>query len=219
MKLAGRIVLVTGGSRGIGKAVVEALAKEGAKVAFVYKSNTQAAEQIVKDQELNQREVLAIQGDASKKADAEAAVKQVVDKWGRLDILVNNAGIIKDGLLATMEGIGAFVGAMLLALRLTPRWYGRAYLSGVICYLVTVVIFALAQSPALAGVALLLTGLGGAGFATAQATLVYLAAPAEMRSRTPGTLPPGSPATMIFSMAEARRSMRSSRAASASLRA
>ncbi|AMV18653.1 3-oxoacyl-[acyl-carrier-protein] reductase [Planctomyces sp. SH-PL14] len=103
MKLAGRIALVTGGSRGIGKAVVEALAKEGAKVAFVYKSNTQAAEQIVKDQELNQREVLAIQGDASKKADAEAAVKQVVDKWGRLDILVNNAGIIKDGLLAVME--------------------------------------------------------------------------------------------------------------------
>jgi MFS family permease len=92
------------------------------------------------------------------------------------------------GLLATMEGIGAFVGAMLLALRLTPRWYGRAYLSGVICYLVTVVIFALAQSPALAGAALLLTGLGGAGFATAQATLVYLAAPAEMRSRILGVL-------------------------------
>jgi 3-oxoacyl-[acyl-carrier protein] reductase len=103
MKLAGRIALVTGGSRGIGKAVVEALAREGAKVAFVYKSNTQAAEQLVKDLELNQREALAIQGDASKKADSDAAVKQVIDKWGRLDILVNNAGIIKDGLLAVME--------------------------------------------------------------------------------------------------------------------
>ena len=92
------------------------------------------------------------------------------------------------GLLATMDGIGAFAGAMLLALWLTPRWYGRAYIGGVICYLITVVIFALVQSPALAGVALLLTGLGGAGFGTMQATLVYLAAPPEMRSRILGVL-------------------------------
>ena len=92
------------------------------------------------------------------------------------------------GLLATMDGIGAFAGAMLLALWLVPRWYGRAYIGGVICYLITVVIFALAQSPALAGAALLLTGLGGAGFGTMQATLVYLAAPPEMRSRILGVL-------------------------------
>ena len=92
------------------------------------------------------------------------------------------------GLLATMDGIGAFAGAMLLAFWLTPRWYGRAYIGGVICYLVTVVIFALVQSPALAGAALLLTGLGGAGFGTMQATLVYLAAPPEMRSRILGVL-------------------------------
>ncbi len=92
------------------------------------------------------------------------------------------------GLLATMDGIGAFVGAMLLALWLSPRWYGRAYLGGTICYLVTVIIFALVQSPALAGAALLLTGLGGAGFGTMQATLVYLAAPPEMRSRILGVL-------------------------------
>ena len=92
------------------------------------------------------------------------------------------------GLLATMDGIGAFVGAFLVMLWLTPRWYGRAYLCGVVCYLITVVIFALVQSPALAGAALLLTGLGGAGFATMQATLVYLAAPPEMRSRILGVL-------------------------------
>ena len=92
------------------------------------------------------------------------------------------------GLLATMDGIGAFVGALLLALWLTPRWYGRAYLFGVISYLITVVIFALAQSPVLAGAALLLTGLGGAGFSTMQATLVYLASPPEMRSRILGVL-------------------------------
>ena len=92
------------------------------------------------------------------------------------------------GLLATMDGIGAFVGALMIALWLTPRWYGRAYLGGVVCYLIMVVIFALVQSPALAGAALLLTGLGGAGFATMQATLVYLASPPEMRSRILGVL-------------------------------
>jgi len=92
------------------------------------------------------------------------------------------------GLIATMDGIGAFVGALLLAMWLTPKWYGRAYLGGVVCYLITVVIFALVQSPALAAAALLLTGLGGAGFATMQATLVYLASPQEMRSRILGVL-------------------------------
>ena len=92
------------------------------------------------------------------------------------------------GVLASLDGIGAFVGALLVALWLTPRWYGRAYLGGVIFYLIMVVIFALVQSPALAGTALLLTGLGGAGFSTMQATLVYLAAPPEMRSRMLGVL-------------------------------
>ena len=92
------------------------------------------------------------------------------------------------GLLATMDGIGAFVGALVLALWLTPRWYGRAFVGGVLCYMLTVVIFALAQNPVLAGAALLLTGVGGAGFGTMQATLVYLASPPEMRSRILGVL-------------------------------
>ncbi len=92
------------------------------------------------------------------------------------------------GLLATMDGIGAFAGALLVALWLTPRWYGRAFLGGVVCYMIMVVIFAIAQSPVLAGAALLLTGLGGAGFATMQATLVYLASPPDMRSRILGVL-------------------------------
>ena len=81
------------------------------------------------------------------------------------------------GLLATMDEIGAFMGALLVGLWLTPRWYGPVYLCGVVCYLIAVVIFALVQSPALAGAALLMTGLSGAGFATMQATLVYLASP------------------------------------------
>ena len=92
------------------------------------------------------------------------------------------------GLLATMDGIGAFVGALLPALWLTSRWYGRTYLGGVACYLIAVVMFASVQDPALAGAALLVTGLAGAGFATMQATLVYLAAPPDMRSRILGVL-------------------------------
>lgn len=103
MKLAGRTALVTGGSRGIGKAIVWALAKEGAKVAFVYRSNEEAATQLVKDLELDQREAVAIQGDVADKSQADAIVQQVLDKWEKLDILVNNAGVIRDGLLATMS--------------------------------------------------------------------------------------------------------------------
>jgi MFS family permease len=92
------------------------------------------------------------------------------------------------GLLATMDGVGAFFGALLAALWLSPRWYGRTYLGSVIIYMIAVVMFALVQSPLLAGAALLLTGLAGAGFATMQATLVYLASPPEMRSRILGVL-------------------------------
>ena len=103
MKLAGRVALVTGGTRGIGKSIVWALAREGAKVAFVYRSNAEAAEQLVKDLELDQREVIAIQGDVADKATADSIVEQVIEKWEKVDILVNNAGIIKDGLLATMS--------------------------------------------------------------------------------------------------------------------
>lgn len=103
MKLAGRTALVTGGSRGIGKAIVWALAKEGAKVAFVYRSNEEAANQLVKDLELDQCEALAIQGDVADKSQADDIVQQVIDKWEKVDILVNNAGVIKDGLLATMS--------------------------------------------------------------------------------------------------------------------
>ncbi len=102
MKLAGKIALVTGGTRGIGKAIVWALAREGAKVAFVYKSNSDAADQLVKDLELDQREGLALQADVGNREDADRVVATVIDKWEKIDILVNNAGIIQDGLLATM---------------------------------------------------------------------------------------------------------------------
>lgn len=103
MRLAGKTALVTGGSRGIGKAIVTALAREGAKVAFVYQSNAEAADTLVRDLELDQREVVAIQGNVREKSEADAIIQKLMDDWGKLDILVNNAGIIKDGLLAMMD--------------------------------------------------------------------------------------------------------------------
>lgn len=103
MRLAGQVALVTGGSRGIGKAIVEAFAREGAKVAFVYNSAKEAADSLVKALELDQREAWAIQADVKSKAAAEKVVEDILEKWGRIDILVNNAGVIRDGLLATMS--------------------------------------------------------------------------------------------------------------------
>lgn len=92
------------------------------------------------------------------------------------------------GLLTSVDGVGAFAGALLLALWLVPGWHARAYVGGTAAYLVGVIAFALSATPLLAGVALLVTGVGGAAFATLQATLVYLAAPGHMRSRIMGVL-------------------------------
>ena len=104
---------------------------------------------------------------------------------GRDRLLLGPEGV---GILASLDGIGAFFGALLLALWLTPRWYVRAYVGGVIVYMIMLIVFAIVTLPAIAGIALLVTGLGGAGFSTMQATLVYLAAPPEMRSRILGVL-------------------------------
>lgn len=103
MKLEGRIALVTGGSRGIGRAIVERLSSQGVKVAFVYRASKESAEKSVEELTAQGREVIALQGDVANKEDADRIVAAVLEKWGRVDILVNNAGIIKDGLLAVME--------------------------------------------------------------------------------------------------------------------
>ena len=103
MRLAGKTAIVTGGSRGIGKAIVWALAREGANVAFIYRSNKEAADQLVSDLELDQREASAIQADVKSKEETDRVVEGLLEKWEKIDILVNNAGIIRDGLLATME--------------------------------------------------------------------------------------------------------------------
>lgn len=103
MSLEGRVALVTGGSRGIGRGIVESLAANGAKVAFVYNSNTAAADAVVAAMKENGHEVMAIQADVRSKEAADKVVDDLVEAWGSIDILVNNAGIIKDGLLALMD--------------------------------------------------------------------------------------------------------------------
>jgi predicted MFS family arabinose efflux permease len=92
------------------------------------------------------------------------------------------------GILASMDGIGAFCGAIAIALFARPAHYPWLYLGGVISYLVMVIVFALVSSVPLAGAALLFTGVSNAAFSVMQATLIYLAAPAEMRSRLYGVL-------------------------------
>lgn len=102
MKFTGKTALVTGGSRGIGKAVVEVLAKQGAKVAFVYQSSAESAQKIVDELTAAGCTVEAHQCNVREKEACDAIINKVVDGWGKLDILVNNAGIIRDTLLATM---------------------------------------------------------------------------------------------------------------------
>lgn len=93
---SGRVAIVTGGSRGIGRAIVERLAEAGAKVAFVYQSNRESADALVAAQTALGREVWGLQADVSDKAAVDSVVEQVLAKWEKIDVLVNNAGIIRD---------------------------------------------------------------------------------------------------------------------------
>ena len=92
------------------------------------------------------------------------------------------------GILASMDGIGAFLGAIAIALWVRPAQFNQLYIGAVLSYLVLVIGFALAPGVGFAGPALLLTGLANSGFSVMQATLIYLAAPVEMRSRLYGVL-------------------------------
>ena len=102
MKLEGRVALVTGASRGIGEAIAIRLARSGAKVAAGYHTAAEAASGVVENIYASEGEALAVGGDVSQEGQAEAMVKQVVERWGSVDILVNNAGITRDRLLLRM---------------------------------------------------------------------------------------------------------------------
>lgn len=101
--LDGKAALVTGGSRGIGRAICLELARRGAKVAVNYQSNAALAEEVVAEITAAGGEAFAIQGDVAESGDAATLVKETVDRFGALDILVNNAGITRDGLLMRMS--------------------------------------------------------------------------------------------------------------------
>lgn len=100
--LEGKIALVTGASRGIGKAIALKLASEGADVAFTYGRSKEGALAVAAEIEAMGRKAIAYASDARSFADAHSVVEQVVADFGRIDILVNNAGITKDGLLLRM---------------------------------------------------------------------------------------------------------------------
>jgi 3-oxoacyl-[acyl-carrier protein] reductase len=95
---SGKAAIVTGGSRGIGRAIVQALAREGAKVAFTYAQNKSAADEIA-----NNDTIVAYQADVANFDQAKDLAKQVKERFGRIDMLVNNAGITRDKLVALMS--------------------------------------------------------------------------------------------------------------------
>ena len=103
MQLTGKTAIVTGGSRGIGRAAALTLAEAGADVAVIYAGNTAAAEETVRLIEEKGRKGLAIQCDVADEAAVTAMVKDVKKELGRIDILVNNEGITRDGLLMIMK--------------------------------------------------------------------------------------------------------------------
>lgn len=101
--LAGKTVLVTGGSRGIGRAIVELFARDGAEVAFFYRGNAAAAQEVVDQSRAAGLQVSAEQVDVTDSKAVGAAVERLAARWGRIDVLVNNAGVIRDNLLALLE--------------------------------------------------------------------------------------------------------------------
>ncbi len=96
------VALVTGGTKGIGKAIARSLAYKGIRVYMNYSSDTQAAEATLSELIAENRSAAIIQADVSDQEQVNAMIETIVQKEGRLDILVNNAGIIKDGLLMLM---------------------------------------------------------------------------------------------------------------------
>lgn len=102
-RLKGQVAIITGASRGIGKATALALAEEGANIVVNYASNSQAADDVVNDIITQGGSAIAVKGDVSQGDEVEEMVKTTMEKWGRIDILVNNAGITRDTLMLRMK--------------------------------------------------------------------------------------------------------------------
>jgi 3-oxoacyl-[acyl-carrier protein] reductase len=96
-ELAGKVALVTGGSRGIGAAIAARLAELGSDVAITYAQSKERADEVVDTIKAHGRRGLAIKADSADANEVQAAVGQAVDEFGRLDVLVNNAGIFPFG--------------------------------------------------------------------------------------------------------------------------
>jgi 3-oxoacyl-[acyl-carrier protein] reductase len=103
MKLDGRIALVTGASRGIGRAIAQVMASEGAAVAVNYRSGREKAEEVVKEITAKGGRAVALGGDVADYGQAKTLVEQTLKELGGLHILINNAGIAKDGLIFNLE--------------------------------------------------------------------------------------------------------------------
>jgi len=97
------VVVVTGASRGIGKAIALALGRAGCKVLVNYARSSKEAEKVAQEIEASGGQALTFGGDVSQEADVEAMIKAATDAWGTVDVLVNNAGITRDGLLMRMK--------------------------------------------------------------------------------------------------------------------
>ena len=101
--LQDKVALVTGGSRGIGEAIVRAFVDAGATVAFTYISSSTRADALVDELSGDGVTIKALQSDASSFEQAETLIKSVLEEFGRIDILVNNAGITRDNLMLRMS--------------------------------------------------------------------------------------------------------------------
>jgi 3-oxoacyl-[acyl-carrier protein] reductase len=123
--LGGKVALVTGASRGLGRAIALALAAQGADLAINYRDNAEAAEAVAAEARATGRKASVIKGDTSAGREAcEAIVKAALDAFGRVDILVNNAGITRDNLLMRMDA--EEWGAVLDTNLSGPFWMTRA---------------------------------------------------------------------------------------------
>lgn len=102
-RLSGKVAIVTGASRGIGRATALALAAEGANVVVNYASSQAAADAVVAEITAIGSEAIAVAGDVSKADQVEVVITAAMEQWGHIDVLVNNAGITRDTLLLRMK--------------------------------------------------------------------------------------------------------------------